>query len=692
MNKKWVLMMAASLALAAQQQQQPNLGQRGIVRESRAGRKVATPQDVPRGFALLIGVSKYPKLDEANNKLLFPEKDAEALHDALISQSGGNFSPQNVRMLTGAKATLANIRNELAWLARETRDGDRVVIYFAGHGFLDKAKGYLAPVDTDLSQLSQTALPTDELGQVFTSKIAARWKVLLTDACHSGAITPETSNEALNAKISDAPKNVLSFTASRKQESSYEDPNLGGGHGLFTYFLVKALEGQADRDQDGVVNADELIDYVRTHVHEYATQRSKFQTPTEAGDFDPELIFAFNPKNAGGGEAIQSTEGSLVIESNMEDVEFFLDDKPMGGVSPGKPLRLPGVAPGPHTVRGVKRGYDPDQKQILVYPGVETPVTLRILYKRSPKKAAKDLFDDGLKAYNIGTEPAIKNAVEFFSKALAADPGYAEAALYLGRAAQVQLDFEKARKYLELALKLDADYLEAHVALGSVLLDTGDTDEAIRNFRYAVSRDPRDSLARSHLAEAYRMAGAYDRAIEEARAALKVDPNNAQALLWLGDSLRAQKQYAEARDAYRDYVRLTNFDSTPAEKIGFYLLGNPFTNAFSKKRPTQRQVYNDQRNIGFFGLCNSEHRLGNLVRAQAYCRRALEYDPADSYSLMELGRVCVEIYMANRANREPLLTARQNFEKVVSLYGDTAEADQARKYVGIIATELKKQP
>ena len=80
------------------------------------------------------------------------------------------------------------------------------------------------------------------------------------------------------------------------------------------------------------------------------------------------------------------------------------------------------------------------------------------------------------------------------------------------------------------------------------------------------------------------------------------------------------------------------------------------------------------------------------MRAQAYCRRALEYDPTDIYALMELGRVCVSMYMANRASREPLLTARQNFEKVLSLYADTDEANQARKYVGMIAAELKKQP
>ena len=123
------LLVVSALLLTAQS----NLERRGVVREGRA-RKVSA-QDVPRGFALIIGVSKYPKLDAQNNKLLFPEKDAEAIQDALISQEGGNFSPQNVHLLTGPNATLQNIRRELDWLTREAHDGDRVIIYFAGHGF-----------------------------------------------------------------------------------------------------------------------------------------------------------------------------------------------------------------------------------------------------------------------------------------------------------------------------------------------------------------------------------------------------------------------------------------------------------------------------------------------------------------------------------------------------------------------------
>ena len=51
-------------------------------------------------------------------------------------------------MLTGDKATLAAMRREIdTWLPSVAKDGDRVLIYFAGHGLVYQGKGYLAPVD-----------------------------------------------------------------------------------------------------------------------------------------------------------------------------------------------------------------------------------------------------------------------------------------------------------------------------------------------------------------------------------------------------------------------------------------------------------------------------------------------------------------------------------------------------------------
>src|ERR1019366_4547683 len=105
-----------------------------------------------------------------------------------ISPEGGNFRAENVHRLVGPRATLAELRRELEqWLPSIATPDDRVLIYFAGHGFVYSGKAYLAPYDIDPNNISGSGYPMEALGAVIGNKIKAKWKVLLTDACHSGA-------------------------------------------------------------------------------------------------------------------------------------------------------------------------------------------------------------------------------------------------------------------------------------------------------------------------------------------------------------------------------------------------------------------------------------------------------------------------------------------------------------------------
>ncbi len=61
------------------------------------------------------------------------------------------------------------------WLPSVTRDGDRVLIYFAGHGFVAGGKPYLAPWDVKLSDVASTGYSMARLGEVFGSKIRFSW-------------------------------------------------------------------------------------------------------------------------------------------------------------------------------------------------------------------------------------------------------------------------------------------------------------------------------------------------------------------------------------------------------------------------------------------------------------------------------------------------------------------------------------
>src|SRR5512140_895903 len=121
---------------------------------------------IPRSYALVIGIAKYKNLP-APQQLQYPERDAEAIYSILISPEGGNFRAENVHTLIGAKATLAALRRELEeWLPSVAKEEDRVLVYFAGHGFVSAGQAYLAPYDIVVDQIAKTAYPMATVGSV----------------------------------------------------------------------------------------------------------------------------------------------------------------------------------------------------------------------------------------------------------------------------------------------------------------------------------------------------------------------------------------------------------------------------------------------------------------------------------------------------------------------------------------------
>jgi tetratricopeptide (TPR) repeat protein/uncharacterized caspase-like protein len=674
-------------ALAAQTPPQPTQ-QRDLKYESgapTATETVPTAVAIPRSYALVIGVANYKNLS-AKDQLQFSERDAEAIYSILISPEGGNFHAENVHKLTGARATLANMRHELEeWLPSTARDDDRVLIYFAGHGFVFDSRAYLAPYDLDPANIAGTGYPMDTLGSVIGSRIKAKWKVLITDACHSGAITPEADRAAVSSSLLSLNSSLFSLTASRDRESSFESPDWGGGHGIFTYYVVKGLEGEADASHDGIVTADELADYVRRNVREATNAQ---QNPTsERGSFDPNMLLAYAPSGAAPGAPPPPKEGGLVFETNMDGVEVFVDGKSAGVVNKDKPLRLPGLQPGVHTVSGVHMGYEPDgPREETVYPGQESTVSLKILIPRRRPRAAVDQFDKGLDLYNKGNAENYRKAAECFQAALAADSTYSQAALYLGRVDRDLLQYDEAEKSMRRAIEIDPDYLEARATLGGMLLDRGALDESIRQLNAVVQRDPKYALAWYLLAQALRMKELYPDSIEAARNAIKLTPNNGEAHFWLAESLRLSGKYQEAVDSYQQYLKLTDFNSHLAGKLNYYALGY-LVGFGKKKRAAQDDVWRDLRNLAYFGLCDSARLLNQFDSAIAYCEKSVSYDPSDPFAHFGLALSYTSKAEATGAV-EPLIPARKHFSETIALNPDMPESDRAKKYIARIDTLL----
>ncbi|MBY0508029.1 MAG: caspase family protein [Bryobacteraceae bacterium] len=636
---------------------------------------------IPRSYALVVGIAEYAKLPP-KGQLKFPARDAAAVYASLISPEGGQFPPENVHRLIGKQATLANLRKELEeWLPSVSKDGDRVVIYFAGHGFVSNGQAYLAPYDIDLADIPGSSYAMTTLGQVVGNKIKAKWKVLLTDACHSGAITPEADASRINGSLTRLDQSLFSLTASRDREQSFESDIWGGGHGVFTYYVMKAIEGEADDNRDGVVTADELAEYVRVNVRR---ETSAKQNPTaERGSFDPNMILAYNPGRAPSGPVAAPKFGGLVVEANMDGVEIFVDGKSQGTINKDKPLRLPGLLPGVHTVKGVRMGYEPDgPREETVYPGQETTVTLRITIARRRTKAALDAFDEGLELYQKGYEKNYRAAAVSFERALAMDAKYSQAALYLGRVYNALFESEKAKAAFELAIAIDPDYAEAQSSYGGMLLDLGALDESIRQLNASVVKEPGNSLTNSLLAQAFIRKGALAEGERFARESIRLNAGHAEAHFWLAEGLRFGKQCPEARREYAQYLRLSDFDSKLAGKLNYYVLGY-LAGMGKKKRAAQADIWRELQFMAHFGLCDCARMSKEFDAAISSCQQALSLDGSDLFAHYALGVTYAEKFNSQK-NPGLLAAAKTHFETVVKLNPEAQEADKAKKYVANI--------
>lgn len=674
-------------------------------------RESSAPSEVrvPRGYAVVIGVGDYQKIDPAQN-LAFPVSDAQSFYRALISENGGGLPAANVHLLAGQNATLANIRREIeVWLPSVAQDPDTVVVYFAGHGLSAGKRGYLAPWDVDPNNFDTTAYPMDTLASVLADKVHANWKMIVVDACHSGKVLPGSTAEALNQQVGKVSKGLLTFTATREREESFEDPKLGAGAGLFTYFLVQGLQGNADKPPcDGFITADELIDYVEKNVSQYAAERNRSQHPTALGDFDGSVALGRSTVCPAPVTTSAQESGSLVVEVNMDGVDVYLDGKLVKKINRNTPLSIPGLSGGSHVVVGVHEGYDPDTKEVVVLPGVKKGVSLRIRYVSEHPKKAQALLDRGeallyhrTSGFNVAaiysksrqTNEDLKKAREFFEAALKEDPRFAQAAYDLGQTCTLLSDSKAALAAYKEALRMDPSYVEARVQYAGQLIETGEAAQAISELNEAARLEPRNDEVLAQLARAYLDDEAWREAAKAAQSALAIRDSNEEAVLWRGVAYRQlaavekNPQFSErARDDFQRFLKMTNFSSPIYSQAAFYFIGFGLG---SRGHADRQSSYDNQRAIALLGLCDYEHHARNFARAATFCKQSLALNPSDETAYFFLGNVYRDQY--NQSSQvHDLEQARDNYSRVVKINPNFEYAKNARTYIEMIDVVLAK--
>jgi len=214
-------------------------------------------------FALIIGNTEYA--DPGLAQLTAPGKDADDFARVLRVKDLCGFDDVNI-LLNQSSNTISEAIDK--FFDRKKPD-DLLVLYFSGHGVRDEYGSlYLAVKNTNRSLLRSTAIKSDFIREAM-DQCRSRRQVLLLDCCNSGAFAQGTKAE-IGGSVGTARAfegsgyGRIILTASDATQFAWEGDKVIGGestNSLFTHFLVKGLEGEADGNSDGIITVDELYDY-----------------------------------------------------------------------------------------------------------------------------------------------------------------------------------------------------------------------------------------------------------------------------------------------------------------------------------------------------------------------------------------------------------------------------------------------
>jgi len=223
-------------------------------------------------WAVIVGISEYQFRDKSE----YSVNDALRTYGFYKSPEGGALKDEQIKVLTNHQATDKFILNAVNETFKQANDSDIVIFYFSGHGESDGLVPYNA--NDDSPNLNYELL----IRAIEKSK--AMHKICIIDACYSGNLANIITSTERNITSCNAQKNMVFLLSSKEKEQALGYRNLN--QGIFSYFLLNGLNGNANQNDDNIISITELFDYVNYNVKNYTNSK---QNPILIGNFDENL-------------------------------------------------------------------------------------------------------------------------------------------------------------------------------------------------------------------------------------------------------------------------------------------------------------------------------------------------------------------------------------------------------------------
>lgn len=210
-------------------------------------------------YAVIVGV-----LEWENGLAPFPKRNRkdQELRNLLIKRG---TPTENVTMLLGKEATLAEIRKAITQILSKTSKDSTLIIYYDGHGWAAGSDFCFGNYDVQ-SGVKDTAWSMNELAATVAGEFKGQRAFFWADCCYSGGL------EVVVEKL--ASKNIASFSL-----TSAATENTSTRNWTFTQSLLDGLAGSPliDTNGDGLITLGELRDEVRDAMNHMEGQKHGFK-------------------------------------------------------------------------------------------------------------------------------------------------------------------------------------------------------------------------------------------------------------------------------------------------------------------------------------------------------------------------------------------------------------------------------
>ncbi|MCP9454909.1 MAG: hypothetical protein NNA18_02220 [Nitrospira sp.] len=205
-------------------------------------------------IAIGVGTYRDPRIPSRK----YAVRDAQTV--AAYLQAIGGVPSSNIQLLLDTNALRRDVEKILTvWLPPRGSSKATVIIYFAGTALVDARGQIFLALHDSIPLSADSLLPLDTVAS-HLSKLNADHLLFIFDGPMS-SLPPHTSTASPRWDLTGT---MIHFVSGETMQAGLEDDNYR--HGLFTYFLLRGLRGEADTNHNGAITLEEVANYVRQKV------------------------------------------------------------------------------------------------------------------------------------------------------------------------------------------------------------------------------------------------------------------------------------------------------------------------------------------------------------------------------------------------------------------------------------------